>query len=54
MLMELSHSQSSEQDPPTVDAVYIDRGRALILELKAQDLFAQCEGRSVGGRVIKI
>ena len=34
-----------DQALPTVDAVYIDRGRALILELSTQDLFSQCEER---------
>ena len=39
MLMQqqpLHHSRMNH--PPNVDAVYVDRGRALLLELRAQDL----------------
>ena len=44
MLMECSHG---DQAPPTVDATYINKGRNLILELRAQDLLSQLERKSV-------
>lgn len=40
MLMEQVVLDSSSQ-PPSVDAVYVDRGRALLLDLRAQDLLNQ-------------
>jgi hypothetical protein len=38
---------SGEVAPPTIDAVYVDRARSLISELKAEELLAECEGRYV-------
>ena len=38
MLQRVSNPQPGIVAPPSVDAVYVDRGRALLLELRAQDL----------------
>ena len=46
MLMEHSPQMRGTQTPPTVDAVYIDRARALIMDLGSGDLLTQCEERS--------
>ena len=42
MLMQQLHSAPGQQlhQSPSVDAVYVDRGRALLLELRAQDLLS--------------
>lgn len=46
MIMERTNFQQyHDHSPPTVDAVYVDRGRALILELKAHNLLSECEAR---------
>ena len=34
------------QTTPTVDAVYIDRARRLLMELRAGELLSRCEERS--------
>ena len=41
MIME----QTIHHHDSSVDAVYVDRGRTLILELKAHDVLAECETR---------
>ena len=47
LMQQMKLHPSGEVTPPTIDAVYVDRARGLIMELKAQDLLAECEGRSV-------
>ena len=46
MVMEVTHP-FDDHTPPSVDAVYVDRARSLILELTAQDLFNECEDKWV-------
>lgn len=43
MLMRVTafHSADTRDHVPSVDAVYVDRGRSLLLGLRAQDLFNQ-------------
>ena len=47
LMQQMKLHPSGEVAPPTIDAVYVDRARSLIMELKAEDLLAECEGRSV-------
>ena len=47
LMQQMKLHPSGEVTPPTIDAVYVDRARSLIMELKAQDLLAECDGRSV-------
>lgn len=47
LMQEMKLHPSGEVTPPTIDAVYVDRARSLIMELKAEDLLAECDGRSV-------
>lgn len=47
LMQQMKLHPSGEVTPPTIDAVYVDRARSLIMELKAEDLLAECDGRSV-------
>lgn len=47
LMQQMKLHPSGEVAPPTIDAVYVDRARSLISELKAEELLAECEGRSV-------
>ena len=47
LMMQTELHPSGEVAPPTIDAVYVDRARSLIMELQAQDLLAECDGRYV-------
>lgn len=41
MMEQVTAHQHQLYQPPNVDAVYVDRGRSLLLELRAQDLLNQ-------------
>ena len=47
LMQQMKLHPSGEVAPPTIDAVYVDRARSLISELKAEELLAECEGRYV-------
>ena len=47
LMQQMKLHPSGDVAPPTIDAVYVDRARSLIMELKAEDLLAECDGRSV-------
>ena len=47
LMQQMMLHPSGEVAPPTIDAVYVDRARSLISELKAEELLAECEGRYV-------
>ena len=47
LMQQMELHPSGEVAPPTIDAVYVDRARSLISELKAEELLAECEGRYI-------
>ena len=47
LMQQMKLHPSGEVAPPTIDAVYVDRARNLISELKVEGLLEECEGRSV-------